>query len=257
MAIASVGTIGGASDIGDTGSGNYVITTSAAAEVGNVVILPLGKDNVATSDGTGSEITSVADTGLNTWSALAQFVNGQGAANAGAYVAAILAKITTQINISDTITVTKSTDVDCASRAWEFTVGAGKTLQVASGGLQTLANDGADVGSMTISGLPSKEYLFLRVSACEHEEITQWTNTASYTNIPLVRSSAAGVGTTNIVARAEFIIATGTGHTSDPTLGAGETPDSASIFMALEEVDVASAGVVPVLMNQYRSRWAA
>lgn len=242
MAIAFSSNLGAGGS--DTGAGNPTLTLQPAfaGDVGNVVLVIIGKDNVQTTDGSTSEISGITDSGSNIWASLARFANGQGAGNAGAYVDLWLSKLIGAIvSSTGTITVNKSTDVDCAFRALEFTVGAGKTMQIASGGLQTLAVDAGAPGSMTISGLPSKEYLFLRITAFEDEEITEWTPTSGWTNAPWSRSSAAGAAATNIVVRGEFIIATATGHTSNPTYAAA-TPDCASIFVALEEVDPASVG---------------
>ncbi len=64
MALAAVGTIGTGGV--NTAGGSCVITTSAAAEAGNLVVIIMAKDNVATADGTTSEITGITDSGSGT-----------------------------------------------------------------------------------------------------------------------------------------------------------------------------------------------
>lgn len=231
MAFSAITSLGNAGV--DTGGGNLVITTSAVAEAGRLVIVQLAKDNVATADGTGSEITSVVDSaGGNTWQSAGRFVNGQGAANAGAYVDLWYSVLTNEIASGGTITITKSTDVDCVANSYKVTLGAGNSVQVA-GTVQTLANDAADPGSMTISGLTSKEYLFWRVVAAESEDTTALTPTTNYTARGQSISSTAGGSASNMRVSGETRILTGTGDTSNPTLFSA---DCASIYLAFEEV---------------------
>ena len=237
MAFASVGTIGAAGV--ETAGGNLVITTSATAEAGNLVLLFIGKDNQASADGTTSEITSVSDSASNTWQSIGRFVNAQGAALAGAYVDVYYSVIANQLASGGTITIVQATDNrDCAARAWEFTMAGGSTVQL-GGTVQTLANDGADPGSMTISGLSSMERLYVRAIASESENATELTNTTNYTIIPVQISTTVGVTEANIGIRGEFRILTGTGDSSDPTLFSA---DHASIYFALEEVAAGGGG---------------
>lgn len=235
MAFASVGSIG--KNGVDTSGGNLVITTTATAEVGNLVLLLIGKDNVSDTDGTTSEITSVSDSASNTWESLGRFNNGQGTTLTGAYVDVYYTIIANQLSSGGTITIVKSTDRDCAAITWEFTIDE-NDVQL-GGSVQTLANDGADPGSMTISGLSNIERLYIRATASESENATEFTNTTNYTNIPNQISSTVGATDTNIGIRGEFRILTGTGDSSDPTLFSA---DHASVYLALEEVAAGGGG---------------
>lgn len=235
MAFASIGTLGtGANTTANT---TLVLTTSAAAEAGNLVVLVIGKDNASTVDAETSEITGIADSaGGNTWVKYGEYCNGQGAANAGATVSVWTCIVTNTISSGGTITATLSdTRTVKAMTAWEFSVGAGSTVSLA-GTLQVLANDALDPGSMSISGLTSKEYLFVR--GVSHEgSVGLLTATTSYTKFTDILG-ATGTAASSMASLGEFIILTGTGSTSDPTVSAR---DSASVFLALEEVPAATA----------------
>lgn len=239
MAFASVGTLG----TGNSASSGttVVITTSAAAESGNLVVVIVGKDNVQTTDGQTSEISSITDSaGGNTWTKAVEFCNGQGAADAGAVCSAWFSKITNTIASGGSITATlSSSKVSKSLTAWELTVGAGNTISVA-GTPQTLANDGADPGSQTISGLASKQYLVIRGAVKETNDAGAATATAGYT---LFSDAIAddGTETGSIRTSGEFRILTGTGDTSDITLPSGSgSSDAASVYFALEEVSASS-----------------
>jgi hypothetical protein len=200
-----------------------------------VVVCIVAVDNVASADGETSEI-AVADPNVdlsgNIWEKLGEFCNSQGGANSGATVAIWCLKANNNTIYSAAATPDASVAAK-ASGSWRFNVGAGKKLALVAGSLQTLANDGADPGSMTISGLPSKEYLFVRAIAGETNSTTALTGTASYTVIPGNQTSGGGAAS-NMAVRGEFRILTGTGDTSNPTW---VNSDAASLYLALEEVD--------------------
>lgn len=226
MAFASVGTLGtGSSSSGGT---SVAITTSATAEAGNLVVLIVALDNHSTSDQQTTEISSISDSGSNSWTKAGEYCNGQFAANDGATVSVWFSKLTTQIASGGTITATlaNSKTYKCLT-AWEFTVGSG-TIQTA-GTLQTEAVDSGDPGSMALSGLTSKEYLFVRGTAVKTSGggTPFFTPTASHTEF-------TEVGAANeMAAVGEFRILTGTGDTSNPS-NTGSW-HNASVFFALEE----------------------
>lgn len=234
MAISSLGIAGGANKNSSGNSQNPLVTTTIA--VGEVIIVLISFDNTATTDGDFSEITSITDVAGNTYTKLAEYTNGQGAAAAGITISAWLSKITSQLVNNNTLTVNfANTITDSSSRIRRFSVGAGNSLQVA-GSATPLVNDGADPGSMTISGLSSKEYLFLRAIGSE-SETTTFTATTNYTSFGSQVSSTSGATNTNVVVAGEFRILTGTGDTSDPTIVAADT---VSVFLALEEYSLSS-----------------
>jgi hypothetical protein len=238
MAITSAGNRGtGAS----TTSGTTLGVTHAAVSstVGQVVLLTVAFDNTGTTDADHDEIQGIADTGLNTWTKLGEYTNGQGSAAAGTTVSVWMSKITTQLDSGNTITVTFKNTIEakCGS-AWAFDVGANKTLSVVSSNPN--ATDGSNGwGSVTINGLSSLERLWFRGLSKETNSLTSMTVTGGYTQITATRSGSGTAATEQIV-RGEFIIATATEHTSNPTLAV--SADNAAIFMALEEADPPAGG---------------
>lgn len=228
MAIASVGSLG---SVGDTSAGTSIaLTTSATAEAGNLVVVAVGKDNTATADSQTSEVSSITDSaGGNSWAKLGEYCNGEGAAAAGAVVSLWASILTNQIASGGTITANFSdSPASSAISAWEFTIGTGSTISVDS--LQVLANDLADPGSMSISGLSSVERLYVRATAVERNTGT-WTVTSSYTAMAIGLANT-GTAATSMEVGGEFRILTGTGDTSDPTWAGA---DNASVYVAVLE----------------------
>jgi len=229
--------------VGDKTSASSIANSAGvmqAVSAGNLLVLIVGKDNAATADGNTNEFTSVTDTKGNTWTKAREFCNAQGAANAGVTVAVFYSVLTTALVVGvDVITVNFS-DARTAKAftTQRFSIGAGSTVQVA-GTPVDLANDGADPGSMTISGLPSAEYLFVRGLAHENPTATL-TKTTGYSGFSGLAGTSGGSGVTNIAVNGEFRILTGTGDTSDPTWTADDT---ASVFIAFKEVPPAVEAV--------------
>jgi type II secretory pathway pseudopilin PulG len=131
-----------------------------------------------------------------------------------------------------------------AGAAREFTVAANNTLQSA-GGEQDVAYDNADVGSATISGLPSKEYLFFRAIAVEGDSSTATTVTSSYTNWTL-SIGQAGTSPTSVETRGEHRILTATGDSSDPTV---PVQDYVTTYVALQEVSAVTPHAAPFIFQ--------
>lgn len=231
MAFSAVTALGTAGV--DTGAGNPSITLSANAEAGRFVFVLIAKDNVGTADGTSSEITDVTDSaGGNTWQSAGANRNGQGAANAGAYVDLWWSVLTNQINSGGTITVQKSTDVDCAITAYKATIGAGNTVGL-DGFPVGQNNDGADPSGITTSGLENIEHLHIRATASESETATGPTPTATWTAIAGTISSTAGASAANMRISGEYKISTSTGETSNPTLFSA---DHSSMLYPFKEI---------------------
>lgn len=232
MAFSPVGSLG--TGVGSGAGTTIVITTPAVAEVGNLVVIVTACDNVQTTDGVTNEVSSVSDSaGGNTWIKAGEYCNGQGGAGNGVVASVWYSVLANQIPSGGTITITLANSVATrAASAWEFTKGAGSTVSVA-GSVQTNAGDAADPASMTISGLASKEYLFIRSCAVEINNSENFTPTASYTEF-----TEANQGF--MASNGEFRILTGTGDTSDPSTVSDQ--DNASVYFALEEISTANTG---------------
>lgn len=225
---ASVGTVGTATE---ASSDNSITLTTSAVPVGNLLVLAIAVDNNGTTDADHGEITGVTDSGGNVWTKAREYTNGQGAANAGATISVWFAKVTTALGSGDAITVALSTSKTAkAISAWEFSLsGSASTVSVESGTEE--ASDNADAGSLAISGLAPRNYLFLRAIAIEAGSANISAATANFTQI--TQDGNGGGAASGMAVVGEFRILNGTGATSNPTL-ADTGRDNASVFVALK-----------------------
>jgi hypothetical protein len=234
VAIASVATWGiGAS--GTSGTTLGLVSTGPTIEAGNVALIAIAANNVGTTDADHSEVTGLADDiGGNTYTKLAEYTNGEGAAAAGITVSLWQCRVTNALTDVATITATfGSAIVDKCGSVWEFTVGGALTQAAAAVPNATDASNG--FGSVQFSGLASASRLYFRALAKEVNSTTALTVSTGFTAITGTRSrnNAAAV-----CVRGEFIIATSTGETSNPTMAV--VGDTAGVFVAL--TDVAASG---------------
>lgn len=211
-------------------------------EAGNVAVVVCATDNVTASDSATSDHTSVTDsTGANTYTKLGEFTEGSGGAAAGATVSLWFSKLTTQLaSGSGTITCNFASVTDKAMHlVGEFTITGGNVVSQA-GTTQTEASNGGDAGNLTISGLTSSEYLYVRGIATESNAAVSMTVTAGGYAAPDAPSdgcnnTATGGEATDMGACSEWDIkAASTGDSSNPAL-VDTTNDNASVYVALQE----------------------
>jgi len=229
VTIAAVATIGtGTSNVSGT---SLVLTTTAAAEAGNLVILAIAKDNTSTTDQETNEVTYVTDSaGNNGWRKLGEYCNGQGSAAAGCVISLWSCRLANTIASSGTITITMVTTTAKVCSAYEFTCSAENRWLDTAGTLQTGATDAAEVPSLSVTGLTSREYLFVRATAYENSSLSIATPTSGWTAIG---SATIGSGAAGMSVDAEFKIATATSATSQQ--GSSGAVDNASVLVALYE----------------------
>lgn len=230
---------------GSMGTGNSkasgttvtVASTSQTANAGDLVVVLIASDNTDTTDLETTHWTVTDSAGGNTYTRAKEFVNGQGSAAAGVEVGVYYSRLATQLASTGVITGTRDGAVTAkAIRAWRFTVGDTVSVQ----GSGTLAGDANDPGSMTISGLTSAEYLFLRAGGLE-SDLGTVTVTTNYTAI--ARNGTTGGGeASNISVWGEFRIVTATTETSNPTV---RTVDNVNVFVAFQE----AAGGAPTVRS--------
>lgn len=236
MAIAA----GNSANSTQSSTANQASTTIAgdgvfSIDVGHLVVMIIAVDNSQTTDGDEGAVTSITDTaGSNVWSKAAEFCNGQTAAQAGATCSIWYCQAVSQITGATTITVNfsnaASRDKSCITYR-SFTVGAGSTVAI-EGTPATLANDGADPGSLNVTtGLI--ECLRVRGIAAESSTATALSPTDGTWTAFSGQTTAGGGSTANMAVRGEFKISTATGAASDPTLFAA---DCASVYVAFKEV---------------------
>lgn len=189
MAWGNLNTLGSNQEkVNDT---SLTLAVTAAAEVGNVIVVLVAFNNVGTVDGDNNAIASVTDAAGNTYTKAREFENAQGGAAAGAGIVVYFSKVSTQLNSGALITVTfNANNAAKAMSAWEFSIGAGNVVSVQAGA--DLANDGADPASMDLS-VPNAEFLWVRAVAKEGV-VGTYTKTVAYGSA----FSANGTGLNNV-----------------------------------------------------------
>jgi hypothetical protein len=236
MAITSVGTLGTQND---RSRQELHLTVGSTCAVNDLVVIAVAKANTSTTDGATNEVQSVTDpTGANLWKKAGEYCNGQGSAGAGIVVAIWYSLITATISSGQKIYVFFDPGFRdrSAATAWRFTAGGDKAIAVVSP-VQTAATDAGTAPSQSISGLSSKEYLFLRAEAAEETVVGTFTVSSSFTKLTAAVESDSNGAAIN----GEFRILTGTSATSAPS-GTSAGKDRASLFIAMHETDASFVG---------------
>jgi hypothetical protein len=239
VTIASVGTLGSAADA-TAGVSSFTLTTATTAvSQYDEIIVVVAIDNTNTTDGTFNEVTSVTiddpsdSFGPQGFAKVAEYTNGNGAAKAGITISVWKLRAPIPYALSSVITInhgTTPTDKCAIARVFSST-----TPLIVSTGITNPVLNATDAstgfGSATISGLSSKEYLFVRGLAKAANTTTSITASTNFTGWgATVRSQNAS---TAVIARAEHRVVTATSSTSNPTLAV--SGDTAGAFLAFEE----------------------
>ncbi len=227
---ASVGSIASAQN--KTAQVNWSFAPSATLDAGNLGVLIVSSDNYDIGDVDDGAINTVTDSVGNKWKKRGEWQKGSTAAGTGVIVSVWTTIATTNLTTGGTITVHFYDDgtgpTAKAATGWEFTVTGGSALHVA--GYATKAEN-AEPTNMTLSGLASNPYLWIRAVGQELNTTT-WTASTNYTTFTHTTSTTSGgVTHTNIGARGEFRIFTGTTDSTNPT---GVAADNASIYLAIQ-----------------------
>jgi hypothetical protein len=242
----AIGTITNPLGTVSTSAGSSITgTIGSTVAVDRVALAIIGKDNDAIADGASTDVSSVTDTAGNTWEKLIEFTESPSGANTGACVSVWRARITTQLTTSDTVTANFANS--CTSKTLgilNVQVAAGQTLNIATGGSTTQGVNGSTGFSGSLSGLASKEYLFLLAQACEINSQTGGATSYTTTNMG---NANTGTAATSIASRSHHRVLTGTGDT--PTYTSPGTADKAFVFIALEEATPAGGSDPAHLMS--------
>jgi hypothetical protein len=231
MAFASVGNGG----TGVSSTSGTTLNVNAARDITGTTqfaILVVSCDNTTTTDSTSNDVLSVSNADGGTWTKLAEYTNGNGAAAAGV-TTAVFRYIpgTGEIRNGDPATITfASARVHKAASMWVFTRAANLPVSLGAAPIANGVDGVAGFGSVAFSGLSNIARLYIRGLGKEAQTTTQITPTTSFTAMTQANSAAVAAA---IATRGEFRIFTGTGLTSNPTLAT--TGDTAGIFLALVE----------------------
>lgn len=238
MAFGSVGTLGsqGSASAGTT----VVITTTATAEVGNVIVVWTAWDNSATTDSDTTQL-SVTDSAGNTYTRIRERNESSGAADDGVLGAFFYTVVTSQLSSGGTITVTNSSSETAkVAAAWEFTIGAGSTLAVEQTAVVNAAS--GQPGAISLSSMTSREYLLLTGIFMESNGATMSAQDSDYNTAHFAVSAAGGASAARVGIHSAFRIATLTDDTYDATLstGAQHVQIMAALYEVPSEVDAAA-----------------
>lgn len=223
--------------------------------VGSIVIVAIAIDNRSTADGATSDVTSVSDARGNLYVKAGEQTNTVGGAAAdGATISVWYSKITTQLENNDTVTTTYSGNVTAKACVLLRVVADALSAIAIDGTVQTLNNDNADAGSMSISGLTSREHFYLRAIASETDVATVASATSGYSAAQASNSGTGGSEKGHMSLSLEHIVETSTGSTSDPTM-TDTTADRASLFMAFYQIPKPPNALLSI--NQANNRAAS
>lgn len=216
------------------------VNPSANLTVGTIVFAECASDNTSTTSGTTTDHTSVTDTHSHVWTKVYERTRANGAAADGVTKSKWWTKITTQIGTGDTVTLTIGTARDVRIIGlWEVTVGAGNTIQIATGTTPTVFTEASiqNPASQATSGLSNIEHLHVG-SVAKEDVLLTWTEAANYTNVYAAEGfqTSGGAALSNITLNVGTHISTSTGDTFDPGNIAAGARDIAMTLIAFEEV---------------------
>lgn len=237
MAFAAVGNLGSTTE--KTSDTSIALTVSATAEVGNLVVVHVGMDNLGTTETETSQLSINDSTGANTWVKVAEMTGTSGAAADGVVGAVFASVLSASLaSASATITVTSTSAVTAkVIGAHEFTTDA---AEIAVEDYNATGQHGgtSDEYESTLSGLTSQEYLLIHAGFSEgfafyNTQPDQGSGdyTIIYNNIQTTGGSAAS----NIATCSSYRIATLT--TDTITNSYNSARDRCDIYAAIYEVD--------------------
>lgn len=244
MAFGTPTSVGSASTESSSAFLNAFATGNAS--VGDLVIARVTIDNISTTSGASNDVSNFGDNaGNGRYTKIGEYTQSPtGSAADGATVALFYAVLVFAVTTANKYDVACS--AVCACKTFEVskvTLAAGSSVTTA-GTLQQTGYSNADAGSQAISGLASDEYLFVRAVGSETDTNGIATPTASYAAFTSTRSGTGGSEKGHVSNDGEWIVVTGTGSTSDPTMS-DTTADRASLFIALQEILAATTTEMP------------
>jgi len=232
MAFADLGGLGTANS--KTSGTTVALTTSQTVNVGDLIVVMMAWDNTDTSgfDGLRHYVT---DSAGNFYRYLGQYVGGTAAAN-GSECGIFGSVAEAQLSSGGTITCTSVTARTAkAISARRFSLGTSDICLV-----QKATNNGFNGGSgqdpaaISLSSLPSREYLLLHCLGSAGPSTDSFTWDSDYTQLT-VDGTTGGVDNTNMSVLGGFRIATLTSDTVDVTNNTSSARTNTQVFVAIRE----------------------
>lgn len=232
-------------------SSQIAVTTTADANVGDILLLLVAKDNSTTGGGNQTaEVTNVTDSAGNWWRHAIGHTNA-GAAQTTTHVAIWLTQVTTAMASGGTITVglgapglSTSNDAQAAI-VEQFTIATGSYASILWG--EGGAGDATDPASITVSNIPNVAALWIYALASEGPVSDAFTADSDYTAFTAAGTSDA-TATLNQTILGGFRIQTATSDTINWTSDTADR-DWAHVVLVLAEVIPKAQGIASGLIN--------
>jgi hypothetical protein len=209
---------------------------TAAVQVNKLAILPVVWDNVDTDNAEDTDKLTVTDTQSNAWLRAGEAQYSAGGVLDGVLAGIFYSVITTQIETTDTITISSTGDGTAKGCTLAtFNRDTTKVVGVVGRGYERIA--GSAAYSASVSGLVSEEHLWIGLNAMEAAADDTNAQDSSFSAILQGANQhfgPTGGGDTNVGARAAFKIATDTGETYDQSINVS-TQDRATLLVAFNE----------------------
>lgn len=215
-----------------------VVNPTEAIPVGTMLVARCVSDNAATSDGETSEHT-VDSSPAHDWVKLREQCEAGAGANAGVTVSLWATKITTQLETTDTVTLTLS-DTRTAKAIGLLVVDLNPDRTFALAGDEG-ATGASTTPSVTLGSLASALYLFLGAVGREGPTTDGATQSGAFspgrdgTSTPAVSIGTTDAAAAGISVIQGAVLTIGTGFTYAPTISSSR--DWAAIEVALEGAD--------------------
>jgi len=218
---------------------SFVLNTSSAIPLGELAIIIIAVDNNSAVNEDEGAVTSVTDPQGNTWAKALEWCAPGGGAQLGATVSVWYSTITTEIPSATLITVNLSNSASrdaSAATVRSCTRDTGKTIAIEQTASVTTVS-GTDPEPISLSGMPSQEYLLVHGMAAEGPNTDAYTWDADYTQFS-ANGTTGGGAATNMHVRGGHRVATLTGDTVDVTSTTADR-DCSQVLIAFEEVAAA------------------
>lgn len=185
------------------------MSPTATIAVGKFAFVSCVTDNSNTVDGMSIDRHTVTDSQGNEWFRfVTEFTETDGSADDGVCISQWWSKITTAITTSDTITLTTAVPQrDSIISCFEATFGAGKTVGAANYGI------GQGTLNTSISGLTSREYMFIYIAGSEGEDAAKTPATNYIERFDLISSTSGALDANiclHVATRVQTTTSTGT-----------------------------------------------
>ena len=193
-----------------TGSASSLsVSPTANITVGKIAIVQAVSDNDDITEGA-TTFHTLSDTDGNTWTRVYEETDTAGSADDGSTTSLWWSEVATQIDTTDSITVTygggSGSLTDATIAVFEATITAGNTITFVTPA-STHIDDSATSISDTQGSLDSREYLLVGSFGAEGEDNIK-TEDADYTVLYDLNSTGAGLPAVNIESGLQYRIAT-------------------------------------------------